>query len=78
MGKIILKLALDSPDVKYVAGSTVSGHVFFELKKPLKIRGVRVYLKGEELVEFKERIKVNRSVQKYKKAIQERHGKQVS
>ena len=50
MGKVTLLLGLDSRDATYLPGDTVSGRVTFELKKALKIRGVRVFLKGEELV----------------------------
>ena len=50
MGKLAVTLHLDSRDKTYLPGDTVSGRVQFELKKALKIRGVRVFLKGEELV----------------------------
>ena len=49
MGKINLTLTLDSRDATYLPGDTVSGRVRFDLRKALKIRGVRVFLKGEEL-----------------------------
>ena len=50
MGKLSLTLSFDSRDSIYLPGDTVSGRVLIELKKALKIRGVRIFLKGEELV----------------------------